>query len=403
MNDFIDAHAGHDRASARLNPTVAALMQRRLDSGTAHALRAAGYSLAKLKMMDVEALRGLGLDQEQVAAIRGGRRAALPFENLAQVLWFNRFSCCVCREPSLAIIVHHTEPWAESCDHGVHNLAVLCLEHHARAHRRGDLEQNLTALQLKQFKSAWEEEVARLDARAILDASRIDGHHWWWFNHVRVLELAQQLGIKLTHLPRYRPAFACGMVDRFGSPASGEEARSYMYEGGNGIRLYGYMREVVEAVLGQSAVFNVSDDLDPGFLGRVVSEGDLILVEGRHFFRPLTKVVEGPGQASEVRREANHVRVSFTIDRYEAVASSSWASWLKGVQSASSILRVQRVEHGGRKLHLRCIGLAMGSPLRGLSTRSYVWPTWKLRDESADEEEEDWFAGFGDERADSAS
>jgi hypothetical protein len=168
-----------------------------------------------------------------------------------------------------------------------------------------------------------------------------------------------------------------------------------MYEGGNGIRLYGYKREVVESVLAQSAVFNISDDLDPGFLGRVISRGDLILVEGRHFFRPLTKVMEGPGQASDVRREANHVRVSFTIDRYEAVASSSWAGWLKGVQSASSILRVQQVEHGGGKLHLHCTGLAIGSPLRGLSTRSYAWPTWQLREESADDEE-DWLAGFGE-------
>jgi hypothetical protein len=396
MNQFVDAHANHGRANARLNPTVAALMQRRVDSDKARALHAAGYTLAKLKVMKIEALRGLGLGEEPVAAILGGRRVALPFENLARVLWSNRYTCCVCRDPSLAIIVHHIEPWAESRDHGTHNLAVLCLEHHARAHRRGDLEQNLTPQQLKQYKTAWEEEVARLDARAILDASRIEGHHWWWFNHVRVLELAQQLGIKLTRLTRYLPAFACGAVDRFGSPSHEGEVRSYMYEGGNGIRLYGYMREVVESVLAQSAVFNISDDLDPGFLGRVISRGDLILVEGRHFFRPLTKVMEGPGQASEVRREANHVRVSFTIDRYEAVASSSWAGWLKGVQSASSILRVQQVEHGGGKLHLHCTGLAIGSPLRGLSTRSYAWPTWQQRDESADDEEEDWLAGFAE-------
>lgn len=397
MNELSAPFSDHERARARLNPTVAALMQRGLDSGKALAIQTAGYSLARLKSLDAPALRTLGLSEAQIASIHGGRRAALPFGTLAKVLWDNRYTCCVCRQSSLAVIVHHIDPWAESRDHGAANIAVLCLEHHSRAHRKGELEQNLSQRQLKEFKRQWELEVAHLDAKAILDASRIEGHHWWWFNHARLFELSDRLGIKLAKLPRYFPAFASGMIDQSGYPEAPRETRNYMYEGGDGIRLFGYMLNVLESVLSQTAVFNVSDDLDPGFLGRVISAGDIILVEGKHYFRSLNHVASGPGQSSEVRREANHVRVSFTIDRYEAVANSSWAVWLTGTKSAASILRVQNVERTGGKLYLHCTGLAMGSTLRGLSTRSYVYPTWKLQDQENEDMSDDWLDGFGDE------
>ena len=144
------------RTNARLNPTVAALMQRGLDSALAKRLHAQNLTLGSLKQSDDATLSNLGLSDAQIASIRTGARAAIPFANLAKVLWDNRFTCCVCRDPVLAVIVHHIDPWAESHDHNVENLAVLCLEHHARAHRRGDLEQNLSARQLREFKANWE-------------------------------------------------------------------------------------------------------------------------------------------------------------------------------------------------------------------------------------------------------
>lgn len=397
MNELIDAFAENVRGHARLNSTVAALLRRGLDTRLAHRLQGAGYNLAKLKGMDEGALLGLGLSETQARAIHAGGRAPLPFANLAQVLWANRYTCCVCRDPSLSVIFHHIEPWAQSHDHSVPNLAVLCLEHHARAHRKGELEQNLTGRQLKEFKRKWEEEVALLDPQAILEASRVDGYHWWWFNHLRLFEMADRLGVNLTKLPRFFQALARGRVDQSGALTAFAEADSYMYQGGDGIILYAYVLHVLESVLSQTAIFNISDDLDPGFLSEVVRPGDILLVQGKHYFKVLNPRAKGPGQASEVRREANHVRVSFTIDRWEAVANSSWAGWLAGTKSAASIVRVQSIERHGPKLHLACTGLAIGSALRGLSTRSYVYPTWKLANREQEDWEDDWLDGFGDD------
>lgn len=383
------------RGSARLNPTVAAFMRRGLDDHLASDLQRAGHTLGSLKQATDDALSALNLLPAHVAAIRQGARAEIPFDGLARVLWANRSTCCVCRQPGLAIIVHHIEPWAASRDHSDENLAVLCLEHHARAHTRGDLEQNLSPRRLRHAKAQWQEEVRHLDPQAILAASRINGHHWWWFNHIRLFELADALGIDLRELRRFPGPLNRGLIDGNGELLNPGDHTSYRYQGGDGNVLYAYVRELLETVLSRSTVFNISDDLDRGFLGRVVQPGDIVLVQGRHLFKQLSARQSGPGQASSVRRQANGVRVSFTIDRWEAVATSAWASWLRGAQNAASIVRIVTVDRQAGHLHLACTGLAMGFALQGLSNRSYLYASWTPSED--EEEEEDWLAGFGDE------
>jgi hypothetical protein len=383
-----------ERVRARLNRTVAALMQRGMDVALAERLRQEGQTLGSLQQAHDTQLRSLGLSDSHITAVRRGGRAVVPFIALARVLWANRFTCCVCRDHNRAVILHHIRPWAQSHDHSERNLAVLCLDHHAQAHRKGDLEQNLTARQLSEFKAKWEEEVKHLDPKAILDASRLEGFHWWWFNHLRMIEMADQLRLNARDNTHFFNARAAGWIDSKGHLTSAGQASHYLYEGGLGQHLYRYMRHVLEAVLSRAAVFNISDDLDPGFLSRVVTPGDILVVTGKHYFKSRARASEGPGQASEVRREANRVRVSFLLDRWEAVSSSAWALWLTGAKRASSIVRVGSVEREGSRLHLLCTGLAMGGELHGLSTRSYAIPTWPEPD--IDEDEDHWL-DFGAE------
>lgn len=366
----------HTRNHARVNPTVAALMRRGLDSDLANIIKQCGFTLTDLKRRDDDTLAGLGLSATDIAAIREGERPPIPFDTLVQVLWENRSACCVCRAFDRAIILHHIVPWAKNHDHSAANLAVLCLEHHAQAHRTGTLEQNLGEAQLRVYKQKWEEEVRHLDPKTILDATRIDAHHWWWFNHVRVLEMARKLEIDLTKQSCFLSVAALGWVNADGQISERHLEAPYMYVGGDGILLYDYMREIVETVLARTTIFNLSDDLDPGFLWRVVQPGDLILVQGLHTFKSLNRERSGPGQACEVHLQSNRVRVSFTIDRWEAVATSSWSAWLSGVKHAASVVRIAHIEREGQYLHLRCTGMAVGSALQGLSTSHYYSTSW---------------------------
>jgi len=387
------------RSKARLNPTVAAFMRRGLDSSTATALQAAGHTVASLKQASETDLEALGLIVAARLAIRQGARADIPFENLARVLWANRWTCCVCRMGDRAIVVHHIRPWAQSQDHSEANLAVLCLEHHARAHTTGDLEQNLTERRLRDAKERWEAEVRHLDAKAILQASRVDGFDWWWFNHARLHDLAMRLNVDPTRVRRFAATYGRGLVDDQGRIATGREHLHYLYGSGDGSALYAYMSELVEHVLGAAAVFNISEDLDPGFLQRVVSPGDIVLIQGRHYFKNKSRGDMGLGQVTEVRRQANGVRASFTIDRWEATSTSAWAAWLHGVHSAASVVRVVEFQPEGKHLHLRCTGLAIGFELEGLSNRSYVYPTWPSQREDYDEEDDVWLTGRLDDFA----
>lgn len=379
------------RGRSRMSQTVTALMRRGIDNLTATNLQEKGHTLSSLQQASDLELLDLSLNKNEVEAIRKGARPEIPTDTLTKVLWANRWTCCVCRTPGLAVIAHHINPWSKSRDHSCENLAILCLEHHAKAHTTGLLEQNLTPERIQKCKFQWESDVSALDATAILTASRLENSHWLWFNHVRLFEIAEMAGINITTLPRFHSARMTGLVDASGILTSKNNDSSYLYAGGGSAPLNSFMREVLQAVLMNTSIFNVSDDLDPGFLSNVVSEGDIVFLQGRHFFRSLTSRDIGPGQASAVKRQANQVRFSFTIDRWEAVANSAWAVWLHGTQRVSAILRISDISKEGKYLHIRCTGLAVATNFEGLSTRSYAYPTWPHSDEE-EEFEGDWLA-----------
>lgn len=369
------------RGRAKLGRTVAALLGRGFDSATARHLQGMDYSLAALQRSTEIELQELGLDQTQIQLLHGGARPSIPPSNIALLLWQNRWVCCVCRRPNLAVIAHHIDPWARTHDHSVANLAVLCLEHHARAHSTGSLEQNLTTEKIRDAKTRWEAEVSKLDAKSILEASRLENSHWLWFNHVRLFDAARSAGVDITRLPAF--SFACrqGLISSNGEITKKQNGEAYLYAGGETAHLFQLTEQILRTILLKMALFNISDDLDPGLINAVAEPGDLIFVQGRHFFKSISERNEGPGQASLVRRQANGVRVSFTIDRWEAVATSAWASWLRGTQRVSAILRIGAKEKDGKWLHLKCTGIALATAFEGMSTRSYVWASWPERTE----------------------
>ena len=61
-----------------------------------------------------------------------------------KVLFESRYTCCVCRDRSGGIIVHHIEKYSESHSHDEDNLVVLCLNHPGEGHTKRELGIHLT-------------------------------------------------------------------------------------------------------------------------------------------------------------------------------------------------------------------------------------------------------------------
>ncbi len=161
------------------NRTFLALVSRGIDNKTADSI-AKTTTLEQLKIMSVKALQHIGLTEEQANNILNEQRPPIPKDTLSNVLYKSRMTCCVCRDQTQPIIVHHIVEWSKSKSHDESNLVVLCLMHHDCAHTTKNLSQNLNQASIKSFKAQWENDVAKMDARSILSLKKDDGARWDW-------------------------------------------------------------------------------------------------------------------------------------------------------------------------------------------------------------------------------
>lgn len=151
--------------------TFKALMDRGCDSETANRLEKAGYTLNKLKNLDVNELHDLNIPQELIDIILQEKRPPIPRTTMNKVLFESRYTCCVCRDRSQGIIVHHIHKYSESRNHAEDNLVVLCLQHHGDAHTTRGLQLNLTPERLRESKQKWLDLVKQFDNHEALSAN----------------------------------------------------------------------------------------------------------------------------------------------------------------------------------------------------------------------------------------
>lgn len=351
------------------NATEKALLARGFDSDLAASIRQRGYTLESLKLADDESLSALGLSEAQVELLRRGPRPPIPMEDLTRVLFDNRWVCCVCRDASRPIVVHHIREWSASRDHTPANLAVLCSLHHGEAHTHHHLEQNLTAPRITQCKAMWEAQVRRDDAVAIQGGTVLQAETWFYFNHLRLYELAIELGVDVVSLPDLPAAVAAGICRPDGTVSKAADAGSFMYADSDRAQLFRFMLGLLRAVLAEAPLRNISDYLDRGVLGCLVA-GDVVFVQGFYTFSPQSPAPAGC-QLSRGQRSANRVVVSFVFDLSEATSSSAWSTWLRGTGNVGCLLRVQRLSRLGHKLHIECTVLAIRSSYGELKQRMY--------------------------------
>ncbi len=361
-------------------------MRRGVDSALAKKLREEEWTLAKLQIQRPEKLLELGLNESVVLKILGQGRPPIPSDVLIKTLYDNRWVCCVCRDAERPVVVHHIKSWAESRDHSPANLAVLCSIHHGEAHSTHALELTLTADRLKAMKTAWEQSVSREDQLAIFKSTQLMSCQWWYFNHLRVFEIAEHVGVEITQLKGFQAALSNGACDGEGylCPTEG-----LLYVGqARSLSLYRYMSSMLKAAIGHALVRNISDELDRGTLDILVTPGDLVFVQGAYHF---TDLPDGSGvDMVRGRRSVNKVEITFVFDRNEGTSGSARTEWLLGVRSLGCLLRANKLKRDLKGiLHIEATVLAIRSAHEELKTRMYeigLYQSGLIGDEVEDEE-----------------
>lgn len=367
--------------SVSLNRTKNALLARGVPSNVAAALASAGHTITSLNSKSIEQLCSLGLSKSVARDIHL-RRTAVPEATLMKLLFDNKWVCCVCRSKTEPVVVHHITPWVESRSHEPSNLVVLCPNDHAKAHVKGDLSQSLTPDRLRIIKREWESQVKLDDSEVLRLAAQNVGEYWYFFNLLRLHEIAEHESINLQSLSHYSAARRAQLLDTSGRLVSEDVSSMYAYSGPHAMLRYWYARDLFLRVLDRLSVTNVSDRLDRSDLGNTVIRNDIVYVEGAHFFKRLNNVSAGPGQLVRGTRSANSIHFNFTFDRWYATSSSAHSLWLTGRRVVGCFCRVGDVSRELGKIVIACTVLAICTELPKQRTRSYVSSSLPLRGDS---------------------
>lgn len=358
-----------------MRATEKALMARGLDAHSATKFAGAGWTIGKIKAAPGEELISAGFEKSFIERLFDEARPPIPNDVLMSVLFANRYQCCICRDHTLSIIVHHIEEWSDSRSHDITNLAVLCLHHHDEAHSKKMLSRNLDVTALRDAKGKWEAEVKRFDAESILAAMRLDYSNWNYINELRVFEIAKALSIKVERTNGFHGLVASGIVQSDGLPTPvRDENLFYMYQGPNIMARYFYISRVLHAVIQEILIINISDYLDRGVLRFSIVPGDFIFVQGAHTFSPITEKRNGRGRGQICRgiRKANEVEVRFIFDRWEATSSSAKSEWLTGTKNQGSLIHVKDLSREDGRLIISGTVLGICSNLGDLKKRDYA-------------------------------
>jgi HNH endonuclease len=362
--------------------TVNGLIARGLDSKTAAALASAGHTLQSLKTSNNDSLRKLGLKKAFILALRDEGRPPIPEPTVIKLLHESRRACCVCRDNSKGVVIHHIVDWSVSQDHSESNLVVLCSDDHGEAHTKRKLQLELTPAQLRKLKKAWLLKVKQMDTKVALGQSP----HWnfslWdYFNHNRLIEIAHGLNVDLTNLSRYKDLVANNRITVDGLPAWGKKKSSYIYEGSilyDHRDAYQFYAQLLRTILDRTAWLYITDEMwDRTHINGLLSIGKILVVKAGFYFGSIASKSSGPGQIRRGLRRKNHIHLSFLFDAWESASTSSWADHLSGHRVVTSVCAVRSITRSGEDMDINATCLALGSgfgpdrwpynPLRSIS------------------------------------
>jgi hypothetical protein len=80
-------------------------------------------------------------------------RTSIPKTIVAEVLFAQDHTCCVCNEPGKPVQIHHIDE--NPSNHDLTNLSVLCFDDHDRTQLKGGFGRKLSAAEVRRYRDDW--------------------------------------------------------------------------------------------------------------------------------------------------------------------------------------------------------------------------------------------------------
>ena len=348
-------------------------MARGFDAATSQNLALKGYTVWELQQKTCKMLKALSLSDELIAKLLTEKRPPIPAKTLHIVLFGSAYTCCICRDKSHPIIVHHLIEWAVSRNHNISNLSVLCLNCHAKAHSKSTISLNLTPERIRKAKATWEKTVRKNELRDLFTKSswNLLSGIWDYFNHSRIIDTICQLGIDPTKVAGYNVLYANGSINSDGSyvwpapPAPCMEKLQFMYQGGipgMANTLQNFYANLVRKILESTKFVDLTYNFRKSAALNLLHINDFICVTGGHRFKSFHNIQTlGPGQMREGYRQANGLRIAFKFDAWETTSSSSHNVHLRNMWRCTTISIVRSISLGKKMHTVDCTCLAIGT------------------------------------------
>jgi len=144
------------------------------------------------------------------------RRPPIPSALAHRLLYAAARTCCVCRDRSKAVQLHHVDQNNENNVES--NLVVICNDCHDEAHTHHSNSRNLDPREIRRCKATWIAEVSERSAESkVPQPSALGKASWTYINHEKLPRILRALDIRYD-APLFARLRADGVIDGDGIP-----------------------------------------------------------------------------------------------------------------------------------------------------------------------------------------
>jgi hypothetical protein len=354
------------------NATFNALLHRGFDSDTANQLSNQNYTITSLQQLSRKSLKELGISDEMVATIKSKIRPAIPSSIIIKLLYESKRTCCICRDSSKSVVIHHLEDWSKTRDHSEENLVVLCLHHHGEAHTKRHLSSSLTKTQIQGFKKKWINDVLTQDAKALLGLMNFEFARWDYFNVQRLFELflfSEMDGRLIGSFERLREL---NVIDKLGIITSTNNWKIepkpsfHLCDFGEGSYLTHYLSTIANSLILNFPVIDFTGNLNRTFFKSTIKSGSVIVGQAAFYFADIDKFDTSKPTPYQQRRKCYYkghsIIIEFSFNAEWCTSTSARTDALVGHQIINPVLFVRSItENESRELVISCSCLAIGT------------------------------------------